>query len=77
MLPVRASLNSPLRVYKTPITWLAAESWDRAIQNGLSLTDRSKQTGACQRAKAPETGHREGRSWVDFGRKPGVPSVRF
>src|ERR1700737_4227503 len=23
------------------------------------------------RAKAPETGHREGRSWVDFGRKPG------
>jgi hypothetical protein len=29
------------------------------------------------RAKAPETGHREGRSWVDFGRKPGVPSVRL
>ena len=49
----------------------------RTIQNGLSLTDRSKQTGACQRAKAHETGHREGRSWVDFGRNPGVPSVRF
>src|SRR6266851_9852144 len=43
----RSSLNSPLRVYKTPITWLAAESWDRAsqareaiAQHGLTYTDR-------------------------------------
>ena len=73
---LRRALATPLVALKYPLFSGHARSAPEGPVLDVSKDD-PKQTGACQRAKAPETGHREGRSWVDFGRKPGVPSVRL